>query len=73
LLEHPHTFGGIVEILFLVEVELVVAQTAAQYFANTLLIDNDVLRSERVMQNLILIEVGHREHAAAEDGHELLG
>ena len=72
LLEHLQGLRSVVEVFFLVEIEQVAAEGAAQDFADAFFIDDDVLRPKRVVQDLIFIEIRKHEDAAAEDAHKLL-
>ena len=65
------SFRRIVELLVRVEIELVQTQIGTDNLANTILIDDDIVRIERVVQKLQFANMTHGKYNAAQDRHDL--
>ena len=67
LSEHLQGFRGVVVVGTVVEVEPVCTQTAVLYFYAPLGVDQQVIRGQCEVRDIVLCEMRHRQHTAAED------
>ena len=70
-LEYFQSLGGVVELLIGIEIEDVVAKNHSLNFANTLLVNDNIVWIEGIVQKFQFADVTHGQNDAAQNGHDL--